>query len=214
MSTPLRRSTVEAQPTQLDVSSVRASDARAFADDMKTLNHVLWDTCVDEVGNAQTQRSPRGEILGTVVGTVASHKIGCREPQPIFVNAYFTTISRAGDGTRTHDVQLGKKAEKQEVSGVRANSPMKKRCLVASTPSISRRFRPRMGPGMGPGISTLHARSADVPATRLATSLGPTSQVRGPSVARMTVRRRLTRSSAKSRDCRLALPTDSPPGYA
>ena len=34
-------------------------------------------------------------------------------------------FQRAGDGTRTHDVQLGKEAEKQGLSEVRANSPLK-----------------------------------------------------------------------------------------
>ena len=34
-------------------------------------------------------------------------------------------LHRAGDGTRTHDVQLGKEAEKQGLSEVRANSPLK-----------------------------------------------------------------------------------------
>jgi hypothetical protein len=59
---------------------------------------------------ALTQRSPRRETLGTVVGTVAKRKIGRRDRQPIFVSDYFTTRFRAGDRARTGDVQLGKLA--------------------------------------------------------------------------------------------------------
>jgi hypothetical protein len=44
-------------------------------------------------------------------------------------------FQRAGDGTRTHDVQLGKEAEKQALSGLRANSRLKTRCSVRRPPS-------------------------------------------------------------------------------
>jgi hypothetical protein len=44
------------------------------------------------------------------VGTVVTSKIGCRERQPIFVSSTYNDIHRAGDRTRTGDVQLGKLA--------------------------------------------------------------------------------------------------------
>src|SRR4029434_10680025 len=54
----------------------------------------------------------------------------------------------AGDGTRTHDVQLGKEAEKQALSGVRANSPLRTRCSVRRSPGISRQFWHATGPAL------------------------------------------------------------------
>jgi len=61
-------------------------------------------------------------------------------------------FQRAGDGTRTHDVQLGKEAEKQALSGVRANSPLRTGCLLDCARSISCGIRHRTGPATGPGF--------------------------------------------------------------
>ena len=64
----------------------------------------------------------------------------------------FQDFERAGDGTRTHDVQLGKEAEKQVLSGVHANSPLGTRCSMREWSGISRPFRRRTGPTTGPGL--------------------------------------------------------------
>jgi hypothetical protein len=56
------------------------------------------------------QRSPSVETVGTVVGTVAAQKTGCRGRQPVSANTIISMTYRAGDGTRTRDVQLGKLA--------------------------------------------------------------------------------------------------------
>ncbi len=52
------------------------------------------------------ERSPRVEIVGTVV----IREIDYRDWHPIFANSYSITTCRAGDRTRTGDVQLGKLA--------------------------------------------------------------------------------------------------------
>jgi hypothetical protein len=57
-----------------------------------------------------TQRSPRSKTGETVVGAVETRKIGSQDEKPIFASHCFSTIFRAGDRTRTGDVQLGKLA--------------------------------------------------------------------------------------------------------
>jgi pimeloyl-ACP methyl ester carboxylesterase len=52
--------------------------------------------------------------------------------------------------TRTHDVQLGKEDEDQEVNGLHANSPLNTACLAPPAPTTSSRFQRRMGPRTGP----------------------------------------------------------------
>jgi hypothetical protein len=53
---------------------------------------------------------PTLQNSGDRSGTVANKKLGRRDRQPIFAIFDFATISRAGDRTRTGDVQLGKLA--------------------------------------------------------------------------------------------------------
>jgi len=65
---------------------------------------------------------------------------------------YDNHLPRAGDGTRTHDVQLGKEAEKQGLSEVRANFPLKTRRSPFASPIPSCGIRHRTGPATGPGF--------------------------------------------------------------
>jgi hypothetical protein len=66
--------------------------------------------------------------------------------RPPLAIRYPTITYRAGDGTRTRDVQLGKEAEKQDVIAVRANSPPETSCLVRSPPRLAWPRQRRMGP--------------------------------------------------------------------
>jgi hypothetical protein len=68
-------------------------------------------------------------------------------------------FERAGDGTRTRDVQLGKEAERQALSGLRANSPLRTRCSVRRSPSTCCQFRHATGPGLVLGHVTERLRS-------------------------------------------------------
>ena len=72
-------------------------------------------------------------------------------------------VERAGDGTRTRDVQLGKEAEKQQVNGVRAKSPLKTSCLVRSAPTTSCGLCGRTGPATGPATCQLIASRQHLP---------------------------------------------------
>ena len=101
-----------------EIGLVQAPDdhTHASSSNMRTLNCASQRTCVDEVGKGYAQRSPISKCLGTVVGTVATRTIGRRGRPPIFVSSCFTTRFRAGDGTRTHDVQLGRLSETNRFS--------------------------------------------------------------------------------------------------
>jgi hypothetical protein len=55
------------------------------------------------------QRSPRVLAAGDRSVTVAMRQIGSRDRQPLFATLAITIAYRAGDRTRTGDVQLGKR---------------------------------------------------------------------------------------------------------
>jgi hypothetical protein len=64
------------------------------------------------------QRSPRVVAAGDRSVTVAMSRIGCRDRQQIFSHPMITMTCRAGDRTRTGDVQLGK------VTGLQVHSSL------------------------------------------------------------------------------------------
>jgi len=138
----------------------------------------LWS-----ISMALWPRSPRAKAL--LVAKINAQRVPERIPRKSRRDPFgFRQLEPLGlsqlpksDGTRTHDVQLGKEAEDQRVSGVRAHSSLKTRCSMREWSGISRPFRRRTGPTTGPGLLRRAA-----PANRNAESMAESShcQTRRP----------------------------------
>jgi hypothetical protein len=77
-------------------------------------------------------------------------KPGSTKDDPGVASSDSTTLTqRAGDGTRTRDVQLGKLTENNGLGASRANSGLQTPCHVVSALTIERRERP-IGPQWPP----------------------------------------------------------------
>jgi hypothetical protein len=104
--------------------------------------------------SAPRQRRP-GAARGDEVGIRSDAKTRLPRPAADFASNDASTIFRAGDRTRTGDVQLGKEDEGQGLSGLRANFPLKTGCGVRWALSLSHRLRWQTGPGTGPALLAL-----------------------------------------------------------